>query len=573
MRALQAASRVSKAVANLSKMNYQVTASTLKYGEQEYNYQQNKERFNRAESFSGKGYAKAGLIGSAAAASFGLWYHYGKEEVFAEAVQRSDWIPTKFRKDLPTFRRSEVEKHKTKANGIWVTYRGAVYDVTKFIKDHPGGPSRIKLAAGGPLEPFWHLYQMHQTDDVLAMAEKHRIGNLDERDIDVKQEFMEDDAYKNEPLRHPAMIPNSLKPWCGEAPGSMLADKFYTPNELHYVRNHHPVPKVDIKNYKMGVSVDGKPGGKEFTVTDLQKKFEPLEVSCTLQCAGNRRTSFNPIRMTAFAQYENYAISCAKWKGARLRDVLLAAGLPEDYHKLGIEWIVFTALDVAPENKTPFTISVPIQKAMDPNGDCILAYEMNGEVLPPDHGYPIRALNPGFVGLRNCKWVGKVHASKTKDDGPWKNIYKVTPPRPEIESFDFKELPEIFIWPVQSVIANPVNGTTIDKDTEDITATGFAWSGMGRGINRVDVSTDGGETWEQADLDTVDQPMFKKWAWTRWDATIPVPKDVRPGGSFEVRCKAVDDAYNSQPSNIREIWNLRGCFNNSQHRVSVNMEA
>ncbi len=110
---------------------------------------------------------------------------------------------------------------------------------------------------------------------------------------------------------------------------------------------------------------------------------------------GNRRTAFNRIRQTSFVQYDKYAISCAKWKGARLRDVLKYAGVPDDYEKAGLKYIVFEALDTAPESGVPFSVSIPIQKAMDPNGDSMLAYEMNGVPLPGDHGYPVRALNPG----------------------------------------------------------------------------------------------------------------------------------------------------------------------------------
>ncbi len=99
--------------------------------------------------------------------------------------------------------------------------------------------------------------------------------------------------------------------------------------------------------------------------------------------------------MTSLAQYDTYAISCAKWKGAPLREVLLWAGVPEDYESAGLKYIVFEALDVAPESGVPYKVSIPIQKAMDRHGDCTLCYEMNGEPLPGDHGYPVRELNPG----------------------------------------------------------------------------------------------------------------------------------------------------------------------------------
>lgn len=513
-------------------------------------------------------------IGLGGMAVLGLYaYNIYSKPAFAE---ESEFLEPPVNKKLPTYRKADVAKHKTAKTGIWVSYRHGVYDVTEFVKHHPGGTQRIMLAAGGSIEPFWHLYPQHKTTDVLAILEEHRIGNLDPRDIDVKQEFLKNDPYRNDPVRHPAMRPNSIKPYCAEPTPKLLGDAFYTPNELHYVRNHHPVPVIDPKKWKLELSIDSVRGTKTLSLDDLKTKFKPMEVSCALQCAGNRRTSFNRIRMTSLAQYDTSAISCAKWTGARLRDVLLYAGIPEDYEKAGIKYIVFEALDVDPASGLPFQVSVPVEKVMDPHGDSMLCYKMNGEDLPPDHGFPVRALHPGFVGFRNCKWVGKIRASKTElpfDDAPWQHsFYKVTPPRPDIPTFDFKRIEQIYAWPVQSIFCSPMDGDTIEEGTEEIDLVGVAWSGMGRGIHRVDISTDGGKMWHQAELEHVDQPFLRKWAWTRWTASVPLPKGLKPGDKVELRVKAVDDQYNNQPEHIEEIWNLRGCFNNSQHRIQVTVE-
>eukprot|EP01083_Nonionella_stella_P102327 290995_1 len=517
------------------------------------------------------------------AAVMGLYsYQVYSNPLHAHGPAEVPFLEPKVDPKLNTYRRSEVEKHKDPKKSVWVTYRHGVYDITKFIANHPGGPERIKLAAGGSIEPFWHVYPQHKTQNVLGVLEGNRLGNLHKDDIEIKKDYLEHDPYKNDPVRHPAMRPNSIKPYCAECTPAVLSDTFYTPNELHYVRNHHPVPEVDPKKYTMTVMIDGKWKNKVHSLDDLKKKFKPRTVSCTLQCAGNRRTSYNYIRMTSLAQYDVSAISCAKWVGAPIRDVLMDAGLPgtmDEINKLGIKFAVFQALDMDPASGQMYQVSVPIQKVMDPNGDSILCYKMNGLDVHPDHGFPVRALHPGFIGFRNCKWCKSVRASKEElpfDDAPWQHsFYKVTPPRPDIPTFDFASLGQIYIWPVQSIFCNPMTGDSIEEGSDEIDTKGVAWSGIGRGIREVDVTANDGKIWYQAELEQLtdaEQPYFKKWAWTRWTCTVPLEKAVEKGDKIQLRVKAVDDAYNKQPNDITEIWNLRGCLNNSQHRIEVECE-
>ena len=113
------------------------------------------------------------------------------------------------------------------------------------------------------------------------------------------------------------------------------------------------------------------------------------------------------------------------------------------------------------------------------------------------------------------------------------------------------------------------------EDGEEIDCEGFAWSGGGRNIVRVDVSADGGKTWHTATLkEGADQPYMKAWAWTLWTAQIPVPpaSERAEDGSFEIVCKAVDASYNQQPERIDAVWNLRGILNNAWHRVKMRVE-
>ena len=123
--------------------------------------------------------------------------------------------------------------------------------------------------------------------------------------------------------------------------------------------------------------------------------------------------------------------------------------------------------------------------------------------------------------------------------------------------------------PVTSVIVDPQEGSTCECD-DTIGVKGFAWSGGGRGIVRVDLSIDGGVTWHEAELgEGAEQHPSQAWAWTFWSAELPLPSGTKSGESVQVICKATDAAYNTQPENAAPIWNARGLNNNSWHRVSA----
>jgi len=127
-------------------------------------------------------------------------------------------------------------------------------------------------------------------------------------------------------------------------------------------------------------------------------------------------------------------------------------------------------------------------------------------------------------------------------------------------------------FPVQAAICSPVDGASVDVDDAELTVRGYAMSGGGRGIQRVDVTVDGGLTWRSARLkDGVPQPYGRQWAWTIWEATVPLPATSRPGQSVELAVKATDTSHNTQPETDVGIWNVRGLLENRWHRVRVNV--
>lgn len=418
------------------------------------------------------------------------------------------------------------------------------------------------LAAGHSIEPFWAIYTVHKNSEADEMLQQMRIGRLKKSGRSFAKV---ESPYATDPTRHPAFIVNSVMPFDSETPLEMITDNYATPTEIFYVRNHLPVPVIEANKHSLQVNVEAK---EKLTLSlhDLKTKFKKKTITATLQCAGNRREEMNTYKKIYGAKAGLTAISNATWGGVLLRDVLLDAGVSDK--DPSIKHVQFEGSDVDVSGEA-YGTSIPIEKAMNYFGDVLLAYEMNGKPLSPDHGYPLRVVVPGVIGARSVKWVKKITVSKNESPSFWQmKDYKSSPPTAEWDKFDFTTAPAIYEWPVQSVVCSPQDGATI-SDEEEVEIKGVAYSGGGNAILRVDVSVDGGETWQPAELIGQPQQAYRAWAWTLWNATIPLPADKK--GQFQICCKATDTCHNVQPDSIAGIWNLRGFLNNSWHRVNVNV--
>ncbi|KAG7472028.1 hypothetical protein MATL_G00104240 [Megalops atlanticus] len=505
----------------------------------------------------------AGLfLGAGAMLSYGL-YHRQQAEQAATTVQPVREVPT-----FPVYSQEEVAKHRTLADGVWVTYKGGVYDITDFVAVHPGG-DKILLAAGGALEPFWALYAVHNQEHVLEILSGYKVGELSPEDS-AQQAASSTDPYSSDPPRHPALRVNSQKPFNAEPPSEILSDNYITPNAFFFKRNHLPVPKVDPDTYRL--EIQGLPKGPmSLSLAELKSKFPKHTVTATLQCAGNRRSEINQVKPVKGLNWGIAAISNATWAGARLRDVLIHAG-----YEPGVKGkhVQFEGLD-RDVTGTTYGASIPVGKAVSEEGDVLLAYEMNGEELPADHGFPVRVVVPGTVGARNVKWLGKIALSEEESSSHWQqNDYKGFSPSTDWDTVDFKSAPAIQELPVQSAITQPAEGSVVERSQEEVTIKGYAWSGGGREVVRVDVSLDGGRTWHVAELRSGEKgqeaaaspPPGRAWAWKLWEVTAPLPPAAQ---ELEIVCKAVDSSYNVQPDTVAPIWNLRGVLSNAWHRVRV----
>ncbi|KAK7086564.1 hypothetical protein SK128_028013 [Halocaridina rubra] len=508
----------------------------------------------------------AAALGAGAGAALWLTYHRTTNAASPPTAIDKDVLEYGAHRDgLPEYTLDDVAKHDSPDTRVWVAYRHGVYDITDFIKEHPGG-DKILLGAGGSVEPFWALYAVHKNPHVLQLFEKYRIGNLAGEDVGASVKNM-DDPYGNEPKRHAALKPASKQPFNAEPPLALLADNLITPNELFYVRNHLPVPDVDAKTYELEIFEDTMNKEKILKLNDI-KKYPKHSVTATIQCAGNRRSEMIKVKAVKGLSWGQAAIGNAVWSGAKLCDVLKDMGITEETTQA--LHVQFEGLDTDPTNM-PYGSSIQIEKALDPHGDVILAYEMNGEPIPRDHGYPLRVIVPGVVGARNVKWLGRIVLSKEESHAHWQqNDYKGFAPNVDWDTVDFTKSPAIQELPVISAICEPGEGETLKVVNGKIKLRGYAWSGGGRKIVRVDVSADGGKTWQAVDSLESDRTRHPRaWCWTLWQAEIPVHKNQ---SNIQLCVKAVDSQYNTQPENFENIWNLRGVLANAYHRVNVKIQ-
>ena len=424
--------------------------------------------------------------------------------------------------------------------------------------------------------------------------EKHRIGNLSPEDKVKASNWKFGDMFETDPIRHPDLLACTEKPFNGEPRIELLTNDFITPNELHYVRNHLAVPVIDPKEYVLVIKGKGLKRHK-FTLEDLETKFPRHQVVTALQCCGNRREDLHGDRRIFISPHWVIgAMSNAKWEGVKIRDVLEYCGVDVDGIALGKveekeEWknVQFESYDTD-EAGTSYGISIPFDKVIDPFGDAIFAFEMNGQPLPRDHGYPVRAIVPGHAGKCSAKWLHKVILSSEPSKSSYqRKSYCHFPQEVDFEGVLSKWNPKeissgktIQELPVQSFVCNPPQNSIVGvKDATDIPIKGVAWSGGGKGIVRVEVSIDGGKTFTETDLyKPIKERRNHEWSWTQFSKRIPLPEEVqkrlKKGETvkIDICSKALNSDFNVQPETMEPYWNPRGVAINHWYHVTLTLD-
>ena len=297
-----------------------------------------------------------------------------------------------------------------------------------------------------------------------------------------------------------------------------------TPNDLLFERHHGGVAMIDPKRYKLLVHglVDR---AMIFTLDDL-KQFPSVSRVHFLECSGNGRNAYRDAKPEMTPQIVDGLTSNGEWTGVPLALLLREVGV-----RKAADWFLAEGGDAAKLSR-----SIPIEKAWD---DALIAYAFNGEALRPANGYPVRLFLPGFEANTCIKWLRRIklvdQPNMSRDE-----TAKYTDPLPNDTARQFS-----FVMDAKSVITRPAAPTRIKHGWHEI--SGLAWSGRGK-IARVDVSTDGGSTWTQAELQ---EPIFTKahtrfrsmWEWT--------------GGPAVLMSRAVDETGYVQPT-LAEYRRVRG---------------
>jgi DMSO/TMAO reductase YedYZ molybdopterin-dependent catalytic subunit len=306
-------------------------------------------------------------------------------------------------------------------------------------------------------------------------------------------------------------------------------DGFITPTERFYVRCHFPIPQLDTKTWRL--KVEGAVT-KPFELTlDELREMQSRTTTATLECAGNSRVFLTPTAKGA--QWERGAVGNAEWSGVPLGDVLKRAGLKDNAVELILEGADEGEIKEPPRpaGKIHFARSVPRAKALD---DVLLAMKMNGRELTPTHGFPMRAIVPGWYGMAHVKWLTRIIATATPFRGHFQTIDYATWQRPDGAP---TQVP-ITELEVKTEIARPEMAEIVTAGST-YRLYGAAWTANAE-ITKVEVSFDSGATWKSANL--VGKPI--KNAWQLWELEWQVP--AKPGKAT-LMARATDSRGRTQP--------------------------
>jgi DMSO/TMAO reductase YedYZ molybdopterin-dependent catalytic subunit len=320
-----------------------------------------------------------------------------------------------------------------------------------------------------------------------------------------------------------------------------------TPIGLHYLLTHYDIPEVDPASWRL--EVGGLVERPLSLSLDALRSRPAVEVAVTMECAGNGRAHVEPHVVSQPWLLE--AVGTARWRGVRAANLLEDAGVRD-----GALEAVFAGLDrgVEGEEEQSYERSLPVDVLTA--GDALLAYEVNGVPLPPQHGFPLRLVVPGWYGMTSVKWLSRITLVAEPFDGyQMRHSYRVRQEEDEAGE------PLTTIAP-RSLMVPPGIPEFLSRtrvvEAGRCSIVGRAWSGMAE-IASVEVSTDGGATWAAAELGDA---TLGRWAWRSWRFVW----DAEPG-EHELSCRARDTAGNGQP--LDPPWNVGGYANNAVQRVGV----
>jgi len=333
----------------------------------------------------------------------------------------------------------------------------------------------------------------------------------------------------------------------------VTADHFVTPVDQFFTRSHAKIPAIDARTWRLEVAGRCE-RPRTFSLEEL-RAFPHRTVAATLVCAGLRRNEFLLLGpLPGELPWGPEAASTGEWSGVSLRDVIEAVGIGD-----GACYVEFTGLDTVERHGRQFGFggSVDLGKAMA--GDVILATDLNGAPLPAVHGFPMRAVVPGWIGARSVKWLGRI----TLLDQPSMNYF-------EREAYRIQHTPDPAkprdVTAGVSMSAVPLNAVILDPSAEQqvragrVRVRGWAMGSAARPVAAVEVSPNDGREWVAARITT----PGTGYTWTFWEAAVELG-----AGRHTLVVRAADGVADQQSPDLRESWNVKGYGNNAWHRVAI----
>jgi DMSO/TMAO reductase YedYZ molybdopterin-dependent catalytic subunit len=306
-------------------------------------------------------------------------------------------------------------------------------------------------------------------------------------------------------------------------------DSFITPTESFYVRTHFPIPSIDRDAWWLRVEGEVE---KPFAINyEELLKLESLTIPVTLECAGNNRNFLEP--KAKGVQWRLGAVGTAEWTGVPLSILLDRAGAKATAREIILEGADGGMLEdpKSPPGKLHFARSIPLEKART---DVLLAYKMNGAELPPQNGFPVRAIVPGWYAVASIKWLQRIIVT----DHPFTGYYQTIDYAYWKRRAEEAELAPVTELQIKAEIAKPAQGETVPANSS-VRVHGAAWTSDGE-ITKVELSTDGGASWNETKL--IDKPIPN--AWCRWEFQWRTPS--QPGKQILI-ARATDSRGCTQP--------------------------
>ncbi len=460
----------------------------------------------------------------------------------------------------------ELERHNTLETGLWIAWQDPddqkwyVSAMADFVNDHPGG-DRILEAGGKAAMPYWQQFAKHLSPSgapspkVLKELRKRIVGVLTEAPPNAKIA----DPYAVEPNREKySTYPLQERPYnAGQKPENLT--EFFTEEDDLFVRFHTPAPL--LQNYTL--AFETPEGSRTFNLDSL-RQFQTASYASVIQCTGHRRSE---MPNTNGLQWDS-AVGNVNLTGYLLWDILGGMGVQPEKGK----FLLVQQLD--PEGKELFSTCIPLDLLPK---NSLLATQMNGRPLTRDHGGPLRLWIPGFNGNFLVKkpdhfkvvTAEAAPADKVQEYAPLGSWAVPAAMSNNLRAYIAKDKSgRISFEPKLRVNSLIQSGKAIKvpAGTTEVPLQGWAWSG-GAEIAAVEFSLDGGQTWKRAALNPIiDQPRGERYAWTAWNASVPI---VKP--RTEVLVRATDAMGNVQPA--ESIWNERGLRVNHQSKTVIEVSS